>query len=386
MKKWTLSAGALALLGLGENTSAFAALDNAAAEVLLRTTCTDNGATLNNCFTSVSTMETWIWSTRNPSSSNPLHVRIGPGAFTGNLACSGSTRGHTTYTGAGINNSIIVGSVSSMDCMNLTYESFSIHHSGLIAVATSGGLTVWKNIEVVGAQFGWWDSGTIPDCPKLRQKPPGKHYWFGSRIISTASNASADLSSALYWECEDEEAWVFGSEITSKSSRDWNTTYALLALAGKVNIYGSVIRNVPEPGKNVAETLGVVASAVAHTEVSIHGTGIDVIDPGANSAIALMAGGDATIRANESAFVLKSNGGTVTRAVEIGAVTGGIMAPYLWPNGTLPNLATPPSFIPKSGADMVVIPVSGVPHLLIYQRACGGGSSNWYDTHTKACY
>jgi hypothetical protein len=377
MRRWTLSVGAL-ILGLGVSTPASAALDNAAAEVLLRTTCTDNGATLNNCFTSVSALETWIWNTRNPSSSNPLHVRIGPGAFTGNLSCSGSTRGHTTYTGAGINNSIIFGTVSSTDCVNQTYESFSIHYGGIYVVATSGGLTVWKNVEVVGAYIGWLDAGSSDECPDDRGKPPGKHYWFGSRITSTALNNSANGHAALFWICKDEQAWLFGSEISSMSKRNWDSGYAIQALAGEIHVYGGVIRNVPEPEKTVAEMFGVVAGGEDHADVHIHGTGIDVIAQGANTLYALGAAYHGHIHANASAYNLKTGtGGTITRILTDS--NGEVMAPYLWQNGT------PPAIISKTGADMVVVPVSGVPHMLIYKLACSG-SSNWYDTHTQACY
>lgn len=349
------------------SSHAFSAVDQDASIVKLRTHCQENGNTINNCFTDLNTLNLWIWNTRNPSPSptSPLAVEIGPGTFTGQFTCTGS--GFITLTGSGIQNTVIENGslpIDTSQCFNLVFSNMTIRNTeNLLGIRNVGGSTVWSNVEIDGLGYAWFDQGG-GSCGAQ-----GKHYWFNSKIIASATSSGS--TTAYFNACD--ESWFFGSEIKSIGSS--GNTNTIVAVGGEVHVYGSVIRTIPEAGAIMNSVVAITSTNNA--EIHIHGTGIDVISPEANDIIALKASNGGSIHASASSFVLKTgNGGTATRASNDG---GNIAAPYQWQTG-----ANPPAIQSLTGADTVVFTNTndGHPHLAIYDSTC---ASNWFDTSTNSC-
>ena len=80
MKSYIAYAFIALILALIPNLST-AAIDSDASIIKLRTSCIEGGATLDNCFESMDDVINWILTTRQPNSSAPLLVDIGPGDF-----------------------------------------------------------------------------------------------------------------------------------------------------------------------------------------------------------------------------------------------------------------------------------------------------------------
>ena len=347
----------------GSNT--LAAVDDDAAVVHLRQSCTENGATMDNCFEDISTLDNWTWNTRFPSPTQPLTIQIGPGTFTGSFTCNGS--GFVTISGSGIGNTIVQNAflpVSTTQCVNLVYSDLTLKNTGnLFGVKNFGGSTTWNNVEIIGLGYAWFDS------PGGCSGPPGSHYWFNSKIIA---QTTAGFSTTAYFNACD-ESWFFGSEITARGSVGASTP--IRAVGGEVHVYGSVIRAVPEDGATMNEITAVTAMNTA--EIHIHGTGIDVISTGPNDITALKVSGGGHIHANESSYVLKTgSGGSITRVANSG---GHVSAPFQWQTSGLP-----PAINSITGFDTVVYTntVDGHPHMAIYDSSC---ASNWYDISTNSC-
>ena len=347
---------------------AFAAIDTDAEVVELRTSCTENGSPINNCFTDLGTLNTWIWSTRKPSATSPLKVNIGPGTFEGQFRCTDS--GHVTLNGSGMGNTIIQAPsspVSTTRCVDMVFDSFTLKNYGtLFGTKNEGGSTTWNNMELIGLGYAWFDT------PGSCGSAPGKHYWFNSKI--TAEKTAAGSTTAYFNACD--ESWFYGSEIVAKGSS--NSSTPIRAVGGEVHVYGSVIRAIPDSGAIMSEVTAVTATSGA--EIHIHGTGIDVITDAANDITALKASNNGSIHASASSYVLiTGEGGTKTRLSESG---GKIMAPFSWNQDT-----TPPDINTVDGADSVVVfnpAASGeTPHLLIYSSNC---TSNWFEVNTNSCY
>lgn len=347
------------------STQVLAAIDNNAATVQLRISCSENGATIDNCFDDLNTLNSWIWNTRIPSPTAPLKVSIGPGTFTGSFTCSDS--GSVTLAGSGMGNTVIQNGsfpISTSQCVNMVFSDMTVKNTGnLFGVKNVGGTTVWSNVEIVGLGYAWFDT------PGGCSGPKGTHYWFGSKI--TAETTAAGSATAYFNACD--KSWLYGSEITAKGTSGSSTP--LVAVGGEVHVYGSNIRALPAAGAVMDSVVAVTATNTA--DIHIHGTGIDVISPAANNITALKASNGGHIHANASAYVLKTgSGGLVTRVSNDG---GDIAAPYQWQVG-----ATPPAINSISGYDTVVYTSTGDghPHMAVYDASCAG---NWYDINTSSC-
>jgi hypothetical protein len=367
-KSNSLLTASLAFICLGFSLPAFSAVDADAPRIFLRTSCQENGQTVDNCFTDLNTLNTWIWNTRTPapSTSAPLSVEIGPGIFTGQFTCNNS--GHVSLIGSGIQNTVITNSslpVTTTDCENLVFKHLNLKNTvTLFGVKNAGGSTVWDNVEIDGLGYAWFDT------PGGCSGNVGKHYWFSSRIVSAAS--AANSSTAYFNACD--ESWFFGSEITSKGTVGSSTP--IVAVGGEVHVYGSVIRALPEDGAIMSKVTAVTATNTA--EIHIHGTGIDVISSEPNNIVALDASAGGQIHANESSYVLKTGtGGDITRVNNNG---GTILAPYLWQTG-----ANPPVVTSVTGYDTAIITNTSDnhPHMVIYDSSC---TSNWFDINSSACH
>jgi len=353
------------------NSSAYAALDSDASIIQLRTSCTVNGGIIDNCFTDLNTLSSWVWNTRTPApqASSPLKIEIGPGTFTGHFGCSnqpwlGQSFGSVTMEGSGIVNTTLQngsGPISTSRCHNMVFSHMTLKNTGnLFGVSNIGGSTVWNNISIDGIGYAWFDSPT--SC-----STKGSHYWFNSTI---KSRTAANSSKAYYTACG--ESWFFGSEIIAVSST--GTANPIFATGGEVHVYGSVIRALPE-----GNTGATAVFANNGSEVHVHGTGIDVIGTGSNNVSALSASGaGSSIHASASSFVMKTGaGGIKTR---VGTSNGGVVdAPYQWQKGE-----TPPDINTETGADTVVITDTNDshPHMLVSDNTC---SSKWFDINRNKC-
>lgn len=366
------------LAGLFGGTHAvYAAIDPAAAVVKVRKTCTENGATLDNCFAGMASLTAWMANTRKPNSSNPLRVEIGPGTYLEDVfvTCNVANNytGYISFEGAGSGQTIISGygsgSTSPLNVSSCTELSFShmkittrfyggVHWDG-------GGTSRWTDVQVIGAARAWYEE----NCGAV----PGSHYWMGSKLTATAAFSIAETYRAT---CD--ESWFFGSEVTaSVPANAYPASGGAISASAKgmIHVYGSVLRTLidgPTQGNNVP------AAAVDGTsggEIHIHGTGIDAISTTGKNVVALVATNNGFLHANQTAYNLSTTG-TKTRIVNNG---GHVHAPYLWESHP-----EAPAVTSVNGADMAVVTntADGQPHMIIYSSAC---ASSWFDTVTRAC-
>ncbi|MEQ1592448.1 MAG: hypothetical protein ABL892_08670 [Thiobacillaceae bacterium] len=369
-------------------SSALAVIDANAPAVKLQTSCTEAGVALNNCFTKMVAVTSWINNTRRPNKNAPLVVNIGPGIF-GRLAltCDAPTgyTGYVSFSGTGPKQSVIqfsasgnppFGVIESNGCTNLSFSALTVSSGdnpgsfnyGYI-VWNGGGMSQWSSVVVDVTARGWSEE----TCGSTK----GEHYWFGSRFQNTAL---VGIGTAYSANCDD--SWFIGSEITlttkpkgSISAGNGDFTTIKAANNTEVHVYGSVIRAIAPGATVAAATQNLTAVSVgSNAQIHIHGTGLDVLSAGGATALSADSGG--MIHANGSAYNLSSLGGTVTRIANNG---GHIHAPYLWEH--IPSA----SLISVTGADTTTIATGtsdGHPHPAIYDLTC---PSKWFDTVDKAC-
>ena len=378
-----LSMGIMALSFAPLNV--FAAIDSTASVVFLRTSCNDGaGSTLNNCFTSTNALVSWILNTRipKPSSSAPLTVQIGPGAFRPlNLTCDATVgfTGHIKFTGVDrvltkfslpVSGFAISSPAVIKNCTDLGFSDLKMESSGYGYIDWSGGGTsTWENVDVVGQSRGWFETS----CGSK----PGNHYWFNSRISSNGFGVNNPYLAAC------DKSWFYGSEIVT------NAIGPLLSADGaaEIHVYGSNLRvddSVGGLGGDVS-----VASASNNAAIHIHGTGIDAFGGVSRTVKVLSARSGGSIHADASAYNLKSGiGGTVIR-IDTGDGTGHIHAPYVWQH--IPDPILLPNYTSTNGADQSTITAGtsdGYPHAVIYSSKCVTTTkiaTPWWDAVDKTC-
>lgn len=362
----------IALLGsLVFSHNLFAAIDPAASVVLLRTSCNDGaGGTLNNCFTSLGALNSWV-TTRNPSPANPLRIEVGPGSYSGSFNCTnmggisveGAGRGVTTIGQLSGSAGMVLSNCNQLSVSGMTIKG------GYGAVQWGGdGVTTWTDVEVIGAGRGWYETA---GCIQAQSK----HYWNNSHI-----EAVSFFSLVNPYDSNCGEHWFIGSEIVANGSSSGltggypgNVTAIRAYGTADMHVYGSVIRAL------VSATTGgnspATGAAAVGGQVHIHGTGIDVISSVTRDIRALHAEAGGMIHANASSYNLSTTSGTVTRISNAG---GHVHAPYLWEEH-----ATPPNITSQDGADIAVVTTpGGTPKMVIYSTAC---ASKWFDVGANAC-
>jgi hypothetical protein len=357
-------------------------------------TCTENGAALNNCFTTPQSLTTWMAGTRRPNADKPLRVEIGAGRFTSTnenfeITCNSSQNytGYTSFVGAGPAQTVlyfpyaqsarlVISSCAGMNFSELGIEGGQedLTYGGAIKWM-GGGSSSWNHVAVSGFGILWYES----QCGLSR----GSHYWTASRL--TAATSVFGLTTSYSASCD--ESWFFGSEITATAPVNSNingaapgqvTAVSVSAVKardnGIIHVYGSVVRVLADyQSPNIS-----AISANNGGEIHIHGTGIDLISTTGQNMVALMAGPGGHIHANETAYNAQTTG-TVTRILDQSGTGHAIHAPYLWHNH-----AEAPVIVSADGADMAVVTntLDGKPHLVIYSNSCG---SRWFDTFTREC-
>lgn len=380
-------------------TSASAAIDGGAAVVLLRKSCTENGNVVDNCFTSMSTLTTWIWNARRPgqtSGRTPLMVDVGPGLFSGSFTCDGRAdddasasgvqhRGHVTIRGAGVNNSVLEDdqAVVTLACENLVFENMTFRStSPEQGVSNVGGNTTWNHVELSARNYAWNDGIGDGEC-STREIPKGKHIWNNSRILATSGQWG---TIAYYNHCDD--ALFLGSEINAEATSNAlgvKRNVAIFTYGGNIRIYGGAIRVLSGPGIVADGALGAsvaVLTARPEAEVHIHGTGIDMISADPNPLRAFYMGQGGMIHANGAAYMMRTGAGARVERIylEPESPMPMVMAPYLWE-----PMATPPNIYSLTGQDTVVVTQTAdeKPHTLVYAESC---ATRWFDNNTNDCY
>lgn len=362
---------------------ATAAIDITAPIIQLRKSCSEAGNVLNNCFSDLNSMGSWIWNTRKPSGSAPLLVEIGPGTFNGNYSCVNS--GYVTLRGSGPSQTKIMGGwgfVTSNNCTQLNFEDLTlegINNGAFTPVIWSGGGTSrWSNVDMITYGYGWVEQ----NCGVA----PGQHYWLGSRILAYGST-----NSLRNYVASCDVTWFIGSEITStfdapSSAATLNVLFATgnSEKHGEIHVYGSVIRalsrdNVFTRPASAGEGFSPIV-ATGNGEIHIHGSAIDAISISSNQVVVISAESSGMVHANTASYNLKTGaGGSITR------VFGHVHAPYSWqPHAEPPFTNDGVSFTSQEGADTAVVTntVDGFPHPIIYTTKC---TSKWFDIVTKTC-
>lgn len=367
--------------GIAFSSSTPAALDPTASVVLLRQSCNDGaGGTLNNCFIQSSAMLDWVWNVRNPSSTAPLMVEIGPGTY-GPLSCP-ANKGFVTFRGAGRGRTIFSATASPLAvggtfqaCNQLAFEHLTISGRFIGVVWANKGSSSWTDVEMLGSYSAWYDSvdqTSGSPCPGRE----GTHKFFGSTLKVTTQPGAIGGGKVFVNSCG--KNWLWGSELVLDATTPNNDTQfpgiSSGGVGNEVHLYGSNLRLVSGNGSALQSMTAISVSDGA--QVHVHGTGIDVIATTAVNVIALAAESGGTIHASESAFVLETGaGGTKTRIKNGG---GHVHSPYLWPGHD-----TPPDITSQDGADVAVVTSVGkTPSFVIYSTAC---ASKWYNVGANAC-
>lgn len=384
MKSFRVVSSAASVFYLLFSSSVFAVIDSNAPVVKLRDTanggCYENGQLLNNCFTNISELKSWIEGTRvegsrnpKPSATAPLLVDIGPGTFD-QIYCSGVS--HITYRGSGIGKtkikSITISVVTSETfCTELSFSDMTITGPGGYAVTLfqRGTNSYWTNVQLL--------SGWIEYC--FGSRANGKHYWFNSQIT---------FKEGLTYQVGCDQSWFFGSEITSKGSLTLGNVIPFSVSGSELHVYGSVIRALGTGTGAPSDLYSLTAVSATGGKVHIHGTGIDVLainDAPANIT-ALSAANGAEIHADVSAYNLSTGvGGTVTRILKDENPSTHVHAPYLWQH--IPDPVTVPGFTSVNGSDTATVTngtTDGHPHTVVYSTNCPL-NARWYDAVDKVC-
>jgi hypothetical protein len=402
------------LIGLF-STPSFAVIDSTAPVVSLRNTCQNGGTTLNNCFTSMPPLLTWIYGTRVPTATSPLLVDVGPGTF-GGFHCG--IGGHITVRGSGRNNTILASSNvgttepnmgglggTGFGCVNLVFQDLTFDSSkpgGQPPFANSAafawfgaGNATWVNVALLGQDYGWWDI-------RYSSAASSQHYWLNS-IITASPNASAPQNSAAF-KTYGATHRIFGSEINLFANSNIAGAMSLggeAGIAGEVQMYASPIRAKAAPNASLSKLRGVEVGA--NQTFHMHGSTIGVnaeaasssaVDvEGIGSAVAIIGGGfynATTLHVIDVAYALKPKGAGISTRLWA-ASNHGIEAPFWWGSGL-----TPPTLAPDGldGADIFVETDCSIyscqgtgiePHLLIYTSKCTGTGGPWFDTTVKTC-
>jgi hypothetical protein len=363
------------------------AADSNSAIVKLRTSCTESGLPVSNCFEHMTDLLNWINTIRTPkpSAAYPLLVDIGPGKFDtfacvnmSNISLHGSGRDVTFFAGGS--------GITSSGCTDMSFQDFTVSGTSTFGAIywNGGGNSHWSNVNVFGMGYAWVD-GSSGVC----STPSGKHYWSGSRIVATPKPYNQFASGYVSF-CD--ESWFFGSEIGSKLSTGSPPVQRASALemihGGSAHVYGSVLTVTSEQGVILPDASLPINPLAIHTglaavyadsgsAIHLHGTGIDVTSVEPNKIAALLVRNMGMVHANGAAYNLSSPG-LVTRIMnEDGA---DVMAPYQWQ-----NLSSPPNIVSVTGADTMVLTGTsdGHPHSLIYDNNCP--PSHWYDSTNHGC-
>ncbi|MHB8624532.1 MAG: hypothetical protein ACYC9J_15345 [Sulfuricaulis sp.] len=380
--------------------------------VNLRTTCTEGGVQVPNCFTTMSDVDNWLRNVRQAGPTNPALVEIGPGTF-GDWNCQSS---NVTLRGAGRDRTILqeTGSDAAItvdtNCTNLNVQDLTLDGSqalvyGGVRLVKLDAITAWTNVEIIGSRYAWIED-SLGGC----QSHAGQHSFFSTRI--TAVGGGIGSTTIGYWAtCA--TSWFWGSQITaSVVAGSESNVRALLAIEAEVHLYGSNVRLILPSNVAAVPASGVqngtaLMSATSSSVIHIHGTGLDVDHAGTGRADVLYADSTSHFHANAAGFSIHVTGsGMVNRIDGVGIVE----APYIWGANVAPPLSTSQSGVQtlasRDGMDSFIEtncplttttacsaganlpPASQYPRLMVYRAECTGTGATqgpWFDTVQSSC-
>ena len=340
------------------------------------------GTFLDNCFETTPGLTDWLWvdagtpsgRASEPSASDPVTVRVGPGAFEP-FECGGSgSRGFVSVEGAGRDVTRFVGAVppvfhapagacrggiTALGCTKLSFRDVTAEGDAGV-LWTGAGDSQWQNVDMFAdntdgidcltTAFAWYDVFSAG----------GLHFFWNSRFEAVGGTSATNA-----FRNNGAEVWAYGSDflVRRAGSTSAGTPAAIeTATSDGMRIFGSTVRGKVEAGAGG----GSVAGVNALVEFHMHG-GIISIDASAHSlgaAIGIWASQPGALaHTPDTAFALK--GATKIRLLGPGTT----QSPFLWPSGT-----TPPSVISRTGADLFVKtddgPGQDEARLLVYDSGC----------------
>ena len=395
--------------------NSYAVIDNNAQIVQLRTSCTEAGASLNNCFTNLNTLDSWVQTTRLPTITSPLAINVGPGEFPGIFNCNsnqhislnGSGRNSSTLKrsgtpGIGFFSTVVLGGNCNLHVNNLRIDN--IGGAAAVNVLDTVGSdlnmhTVWNNVEIISTGYTWLEEHCAPNNPVNNSI----HFWAASKLTSVGGGFANFTKT--YVSCA--ENWFHATEITAdmQTTTGGDQAQALLAF-GETHVYGGVIRVIdsagntyssPAPHPGAAGPRGIVAiyASGQNADVHVHGAGIDVFSTAPNDIAGIMTENNAHVHVMNSTFNMKSCdntaacGGELQRIVNL---SGNVRSVFQWESGD-----TPPKLSSQDGMDTFVetdcsasdcSTTGNEPHMLIYSDQCstaGSTADPWFDIVTSQC-
>lgn len=199
--------GALALLLASALAGSVAA--QAAERVELRSDCPRDAS--DTCFSDLSTLDHWLWQTRQPSARDPVTVEVGAGEFRGRLLCR--DRGFVTFRGVERARSRLVGTVDEMpfatirseSCSELRFEQLTIvsprsrTRRGKAVYWSGAGDSRFRDVALEAEYVAWYDS----NCPPGNGLPPvGTHRFERATLHAGALAYFSDCGRGLLSETE----------------------------------------------------------------------------------------------------------------------------------------------------------------------------------------
>jgi len=392
--------------------------DSNASVVFLRSSCAVAGATMENCFESMTALTNvtngWIWTTRQPSATSRLIVDVGPGEF-GQFACDGD--GFVTVRGAGRENTILRAGGSTgiaalvQNCVDLSFIDIGFSGGEVGVKWIGGGNASWVDVDFVttseaGISYGWYDQ-----CDS-NVEAKSVHYIHSSRARNVGTGAG--YTSAYGSSCA--ETWYFGGEVLT--TIDANTAIAAfgvnLADGAVFQAFGTAIRvsvvtdddsSLTLFGVQVTSNNPAAAPYIGHHKVHgmfhSHGGVISVkVAPAASQSVnatGISASVYAMVHTPGTAFVIEGGTSGQSKRLVNTDGTANVMDAFLWQAGPKPPMSTTESnrVSSISGLDLWVetdCSTSGAcnssgteTHLMIYNSAKCGSTNPWFDTQMGAC-
>jgi hypothetical protein len=363
--------------------------------VYLRKDCSGVNAG-QTCFTTVGALQSWLWTTRNPTASSRVAVHIGPGEFTNGdtdqLNCPDG-KGYVSFIGSGPETTKLsspnVAVFIANNCTDIHVQDLTIQsNNGFYPIIwNGGGSSRWVNVDIIGQLHAWSEIGCAPGKHPI-------HYWFSSRLKNTGTGGSG----AATYRATCGESWFYGSELTYLVQEGASGTVVSVNGNADVRAFGTVIRAIVPAGANPAGSSVIGVRTRSNAMFHMHGSivSLDVSSLTSNVEVsALEAYNNSMIHTPGASFALKAAGtGQIYRTYSDS--TAMIHSPFEWPPAN-----NPPALVsdPQSsdGADTFVetdcnasgncdtAPIAEQrPHLMVYTTKCST-SGPWYDIGRNKC-
>ena len=366
--------------------------------VSLRTDCTG----ISDCFSTITDLNNWLSSTRQPSTLKRTLVNIGSGSF-GNLGltCSGGTTGYVSFKGAG-RDVTTFSTISFSNCTSISVQDLQVASTTNSVSWTGGGGSNWTNVGIssTGGK-AWYGVAGSGGC--------ARHNFFSV----TLSVIAFPQGTGIYNGCG--SMWLWGSEVSVSAfnySSGSLTGILVTGVGNEAHLYGSNVRitstidagAVTNPTGLVTQAGGVIHFHGGEVVVRYSNTAVNVNVVGASAE-----GTGSLIHTIETSYGLGPTGsGTATRVVATNS--GSIQSVFQWPAGANPPMGGNSShLISILGQDSFIendCPLSSgtstpscsanpdpvndkYPHLMVFAREkCTGTSPStgpWFDTVTNKC-